>query len=569
MMRLLGLIRIGLGALFLIRTTALARLFRLIGTSPETPLLGWPAASGHPPFAAFAHLPDRVVETACIGRTMAVVLFMFGLWTRPAGLVGGALAYLVATQDPPAFTTTMHVLFLGLMVLACTDAGGAPALRPAPTESPRSSLGLVRIWIASIYVWAGLAKLNSDWLSGGVLGIWVDQRLLHGPSATTLPGTAARRALTAPAVAVGEIALGALLLVRPTRRLALMAAYLLHAIFQMTMAPDVFGWVMAVLLMAFFSEIGPWRNVFRRPVLAPGKIASVVLLALVLCTASACSDRQPERQLSEPCADPLVLPFVPNTQGADEAYVCFGFDVAELGGGTIGAVIWTPPPPGPFFLHHAKLYAVPGDFPDGPVLCGDGMPPGALGLDVWAPGATNLILPADVGLLLPAGTRRLVVEAHTIGIGAGTPHTASVTVCKGPASPAHTAALMAVAAPVPAIRPLTLETSDATCALAGDLHLYSVWPHMHLIGDEIAVDGLGGDGGTTVLMDVVPWNFYAQATYPLGVDLAGGAEIRIQCTWNNTNDSYVFPGSRTEDEMCQAAFIAWPAPAAVCTSIFD
>jgi hypothetical protein len=286
-------------------------------------------------------------------------------------------------------------------------------------------------------------------------------------------------------------------------------------------------------------------------------------LALAACGGRAALDPATDAAASETCAGATTFTFVPDTGASAEAYVCFGFDAGAIGGGTIGAVAWTPPAPGPFILHHAKLYAVPGDFPDGPVAC-DGMPPDAVGLDLWAPGTGELVLPADTGLVLPAGTRRLVVEAHTLRAAAGDPQPASVALCPGPAAPAHLAGLMRATAPVPAIRPHHEETSSEPCALAGDLHLWSVWPHMHLTGEEIALE-LVQSGTTTPLVDVTPWNFLAQKRYPLAVDARAGDQIRTTCRWNNTSDAYVFPGPLTENEMCNAAFIVWPASNATCT----
>jgi hypothetical protein len=303
----------------------------------------------------------------------------------------------------------------------------------------------------------------------------------------------------------------------------------------------------------------------------------VAALALSACAArsqqpGAASDAAP----AAACDAAARFSFVPDTGESAEAYLCFGYDAGAIGALTIAGVSWTPPAPGPFILHHAKLYAVPGDFPDGPVPC-DGMPDGSIGLDVWAPGTGELVLPADTGLVLPAGTRRLVVEAHTLRVGSGDPQPAAVALCAGPAAPANLAGLMRTGAPVPAIRPHHEETSSGTCRLGGDLHLWSVWPHMHLTGEEITVDLLAAgtatlDGGpttleagtTTTLVDVVPWNFLAQKRYPLSVDAHAGDEIGVTCKWNNTSDNYVFPGPLTENEMCNAAFIAWPAASATC-----
>lgn len=265
------------------------------------------------------------------------------------------------------------------------------------------------------------------------------------------------------------------------------------------------------------------------------------------------------------CDAAVTLSFALDTGGAAEAYVCFGFDADLLAGGTIGRIAWRPPPFAAG-LHHGKLYAVAGDFPDGPVPCA-GMPAGAVGLHVWAPGGDELILPSDTALQLPSGTRRLVVEAHVLRTAAGVPMTAAVSLCPGPRTPARIAAMMTTYAPVPAIRPRQVETSQRVCAISADVHLFSVWPHMHKIGTEIALELMRVDGTVTPLIVVSPWAFYAQRTYPLDVDARMGDAIRTRCVWSNDSDDYVLPGPLISDEMCNAGIIAWPALSASCATL--
>jgi hypothetical protein len=90
---------------------------------------------------------------------------------------------------------------------------------------------------------------------------------------------------------------------------------------------------------------------------------------------------------------------------------------------------------------------------------------------------------------------------------------------------------------------------------------------MHLTGEEIALELEQGTGTTISLVDVAPWNFLAQKRYPLAVDAHAGDQIRITCRWNNSSDGYVFPGPLTENEMCNAAVIAWPAANATCVGL--
>jgi hypothetical protein len=292
----------------------------------------------------------------------------------------------------------------------------------------------------------------------------------------------------------------------------------------------------------------------------------------MVASIAACSGAKPATpDLSSPsaaatCNAATTLRFVPDIGDASEGYVCFGFDAGAAATSTVGGVLWEPPLGGALLLHHASLYAVTVDYPDGPVAC-DGMPPGSVGLHVWTPGGNNLVLPSDTGLLLPPGTKRFVVEAHTIRVGQGPVEDGRVSLCSGPPQPAHFAALMSASAPVPAIRPMHVETSQATCALAGDVHLWSVWPHMHLAGMEITVDLLGADAGADRLVDVVPWDFHRQMTYPLSIDAIAGDRIQTQCVWQNNTSSYILPGPLTENEMCNAVLIAWPAENASCLPV--
>jgi hypothetical protein len=256
----LAIARIGLGMLFLIRTAGLSGPLSLFPAGRL--LLGWPDTAG-PGLAPLLALPSAMVAAACVARTLAAGLFTLGVWTRPAGIAAGLIGYVVVAQDPLGFNMTVHTLLLGTIILACTDAGSRIALLPTPARSPHSSVGLVRIWIASIYVWAGMAKLHADWMSGRVLAMLLDEGVLRGIATSLLAGSETRR-LVAISVAMGEILLGVGLLLRPTRRAAVVLALGAHALFQATLTPDLFGAVMVVLLVTFVGDIGSWRTVFAR-----------------------------------------------------------------------------------------------------------------------------------------------------------------------------------------------------------------------------------------------------------------------------------------------------------------
>ncbi|HEX6764394.1 MAG TPA: hypothetical protein VF103_02930, partial [Polyangiaceae bacterium] len=279
------------------------------------------------------------------------------------------------------------------------------------------------------------------------------------------------------------------------------------------------------------------------------RVLATVALALASSTTLACSDASAldegrDGTAALECREPFDFEFVPDTLGGDEAYVCFAFDRSAFAGETISKVLWSPPTGGAFALHHAILYAVPGEFSDGPVIC-DGMPEAAVGLHVWSIGGDDLELPVDTALVLPNGTERFVVEAHTLRVADGAPESGRVRLCAGSTNPANEAALMGTGAPVPAIRPMHQEISEGSCALAGDVHLFSVWPHMHRVGKEISAELVRATGAATPLVDVTSWDFASQRTYPLDVNAAGGDAVRVRCVWENPSADYVLPGPKT------------------------
>jgi len=246
----LGRARVALGAVFLLRTTPLLAPLHISYLADTTPLLAWP--HGHAHFAPFIPaLPAAILAGLCILRTLAAVAFMLGVRARAAGLLAGALGYVTVLQDPARFFTTHHVIFLGTMLLACTDAVAACALRPAERRSPTSSAWLIRAWVASIYVWAAVAKLTADWFDGRTLALLVREGLFRPFVASTLLSTDAKRSVVAWCVVLTELALAPLLLIPRTRRYGLMLAVAFHLGLEWAASPDLFGWAMISLLLAF------------------------------------------------------------------------------------------------------------------------------------------------------------------------------------------------------------------------------------------------------------------------------------------------------------------------------
>jgi hypothetical protein len=270
------------------------------------------------------------------------------------------------------------------------------------------------------------------------------------------------------------------------------------------------------------------------------------LLALGLC---ACFSEAPPT---------ITLEFPVDVSGQGETYTCYAFDAGSLDHRWVRSITWNAPPDGDVVMHHATLYAV-SDWPAGDVSTCFDMPAPASGLHVWVDGGDSLVLPDDMGLVMPSGTSKLVVQVHAIRTGAGPATRGSVVIDTTSIEPPRVAAWMAMSAPIPALRPHMIDTSTWSCTLGADVHVIRDWPHMHLAGHEFHGSVLHGDGTTTPLVDVVPWDFYRQLTYTLDVQSSAGDQIQTNCIWENDTNDYIFAGPKTTDEMCNQSLLVWPA----------
>jgi hypothetical protein len=242
--RALAIVRIIVGAIFIVRTTPLLMPFGF--RFAESPLLGWPDGRWH---IALVPLPAWLVGALAIVRTIAVVCFTLGLRARIAGVVASLSGWLVLAQDTLGYVNSLQLLHMATLVVALADSSAELAIAPKPPASMASSVWLVRALPLSVYVFSGLAKLNAQFLSGSaLLGFCADGyvRGALGSIACHLPARP-----TSIIVACGELSLPLLLVFRRTRRVALVLALLFHVGLEVTMHPDVFGWVMIALLLAF------------------------------------------------------------------------------------------------------------------------------------------------------------------------------------------------------------------------------------------------------------------------------------------------------------------------------
>jgi hypothetical protein len=205
---------------------------------------------------------------------------------------------------------------------------------------------------------------------------------------------------------------------------------------------------------------------------------------------------------------------------------------------------------------------------DGEVGPCSGTEPGAYLLAGFYPGSEAVALPSDVSLALPTGAKAGLVLAlyyDTPKLVALLDRT-GVRICRGDASKrpitaaVHVVGTEAICVP-PARQGYEVSGTCAPRTDRGDIHILSVWPHMHQRGRRMQVSIKRADGSVEPLAEQT---FPQQrATYPsrTGAVLASGDTLETRCWFDNSGIFPVSFGADAEDENCFAFVTAWPAGA--------
>jgi vitamin K-dependent gamma-carboxylase len=129
---------------------------------------------------------------------------------------------------------------------------------PLPTV-PVWTLNLMRFQIAVVYLFAGLAKLNHDWLmTAQPMRMWLAARsdlAIIGPFLASEPLAYAFSWLGA----AYDLSIVFLLLRRRTRPLAYVSVLIFHAMTAVLFPIGMFPWIMTVATLVFFSPDWPRR----------------------------------------------------------------------------------------------------------------------------------------------------------------------------------------------------------------------------------------------------------------------------------------------------------------------
>jgi peroxiredoxin len=198
--------------------------------------------------------------------------------------------------------------------------------------------------------------------------------------------------------------------------------------------------------------------------------------------------------------------------------------------------------------------------PGYPVGMGIGfLPQGNLG--GWAPGQLARTLPDGTGFPLPNGAD-VVIQVHYHRTGKVEKDRTSLGLYfakkpvdkpfKGMVIPGRFLMIPAGSAHFPV---------HGAIEVAQDCRLYSVMPHMHKVGREIAVTLTPPGGKPTTLVAIKDWDYNWQETYLLKepIDVKAGTKLRVEAYYDNSPSNpdsptqgrqAVFFGEQTTNEMC-------------------
>jgi len=220
-------------------------------------------------------------------------------------------------------------------------------------------------------------------------------------------------------------------------------------------------------------------------------------------------------------------------------------------------------------LHHWILYATDNKTHESGTSAGcNAQEAGAYFVAGWAPGANNSVVPDDVALDLPSGPKAgLILEVHYYNnTGKAQQDASGIRFCTGAkAKRAHLAAVHTLGTEGLCIPAGASKDFSATCSPRtdmGDIHINGIWPHMHKSARRMVVS-IKRKGGTTDVIHDAPFDFQSQVFFPMKDDVVvhPGDSVLTRCYYENDTSSQIHYGERTQDEMCYAFTMSWPAGA--------
>ncbi|MEM8705110.1 MAG: HTTM domain-containing protein [Actinomycetota bacterium] len=232
------------------------------------------APRNHLTFAGFGWvepLPGAWMYVHVVGLGVAAAAIALGVRSRAATVVFVvSLAYLELIEATLYLNHYWFLLLAGVVVIVAPVHGRFSldvhrGRRNPVSEVPRMIVWAFRAQLGVVYVFAGLAKLNPDWLfNAQPLSLWFDDRT-HLPVIGGLLGWTATAYLASWAGAAFDLTVVAGLSHRRTRPFAYAAVVGFHTATGVLFQIGVFPVVMILGTLVFFAPDWPRRLGVRAP----------------------------------------------------------------------------------------------------------------------------------------------------------------------------------------------------------------------------------------------------------------------------------------------------------------
>lgn len=206
--------------------------------------------------------PGMHVHFASLGILAACITV--GLFTRPAALLfflGFTYVHLI---DKANYLNHYYLISLltGLMVFLPVNACASLDARLGfvrPRAVPAWTLWLLRFQVGVVYLFAGVAKLQADWLlRAQPLRLWLSH-CTDLPVIGPMLGEVWAAYLFSWASAAFDLAIPFLLLIRKFRPWAFASAVVFHVLTAVLFPIGLFPWIMIVCALVFFRPDWPRR----------------------------------------------------------------------------------------------------------------------------------------------------------------------------------------------------------------------------------------------------------------------------------------------------------------------
>lgn len=183
--------------------------------------------------------------------------------------------------------------------------------------------------------------------------------------------------------------------------------------------------------------------------------------------------------------------------------------------------------------------------------------------EVWVPGRTPRFMPTGVAVRIPKGSK-LVMQVHYHKNGAPQTDLSQMALYYAKGKVDKKVAVYPLSNYTFALKPgEKRQEVKASLTVPADVHVHTMFPHMHLLGREMKVTATLPDGTVKPLIWVNDWDFNWQETYEYRepIALPRGTRLDMTAYYDNTDSNprqLLHPpklirfGEQTTDEMCFA-----------------